>query len=101
MLFFEGYGDHRDLHVLTHSFPTRRSSDLDCTDTVLSWDARLPRTLWPLLARPAFLTREYFAGRRVRYVSPVRLFVTLAIVTFFVAQLMISFGGNEIGRAHV
>src|SRR3546814_17945276 len=25
---FEGYGDHRDLHVLTHSFPTRRSSDL-------------------------------------------------------------------------
>src|SRR3546814_10311563 len=21
------YGDHRDLHVLTHSFPTRRSSD--------------------------------------------------------------------------
>src|SRR3546814_17874995 len=26
--FFEGYGDHRDLHVLTHSCPTRRSSDL-------------------------------------------------------------------------
>src|SRR3546814_16205126 len=26
--FFEVDGDHRDLHVLTHSFPTRRSSDL-------------------------------------------------------------------------
>src|SRR3546814_16853445 len=26
--FLEWYGDHRDLHVLTHSFPTRRSSDL-------------------------------------------------------------------------
>src|SRR3546814_14666755 len=26
--FFKGYGDHRDLHVLPHSFPTRRSSDL-------------------------------------------------------------------------
>src|SRR3546814_255697 len=26
--FFSCYGDHRDLHVLTHSFPTRRSSDL-------------------------------------------------------------------------
>src|SRR3546814_13432998 len=25
---FEGYGGHRDLHVLTHAFPTRRSSDL-------------------------------------------------------------------------
>src|SRR3546814_10502520 len=28
VFFFLGYGDHRDLHVLTHSFPTRRSSDL-------------------------------------------------------------------------
>src|SRR3546814_18293581 len=26
--FFYVYGDHRDLHLLTHSFPTRRSSDL-------------------------------------------------------------------------
>src|SRR3546814_7151835 len=24
---FYGFGDHRDLHVLTHSFPTRRSAD--------------------------------------------------------------------------
>src|SRR3546814_2904075 len=28
---FAGYGDHRDLHVLTHSFPTRLSSDLSAT----------------------------------------------------------------------
>src|SRR3546814_1316558 len=28
MFCFYGYGDHRYLHVLTHSFPTRRSSDL-------------------------------------------------------------------------
>src|SRR3546814_13274655 len=27
--FFECTGDHRVLHVLTHSFPTRRSSDLE------------------------------------------------------------------------
>src|SRR3546814_16244496 len=26
--FCYGYGDHRDLHVATHSFPTRRSADL-------------------------------------------------------------------------
>src|SRR3546814_14485644 len=30
---FQGYGDHRDLHVLTHSFPTRRSSDLSAHGT--------------------------------------------------------------------
>src|SRR3546814_10817677 len=28
-LFFYCYGDHRDLHVLTHSFPTLRSSGLE------------------------------------------------------------------------
>src|SRR3546814_11032795 len=28
LLFFHGDGHHRDLHVLPHSFPTRRSSDL-------------------------------------------------------------------------
>src|SRR3546814_8299544 len=27
LFFFYCYGHHRDLHVLTHSFPTRRSSD--------------------------------------------------------------------------
>src|SRR3546814_14500360 len=32
LFFFYWYGDHRDLHVLTHSFPTRRSSDLGVLD---------------------------------------------------------------------
>src|SRR3546814_10999793 len=30
LFFFLVYGDPRDLHVLTHSFPSRRSSDLPC-----------------------------------------------------------------------
>src|SRR3546814_11969544 len=38
MFFFLRYGDHRDLHVLTHSFPTRRSSDLT------SWQTRARNT---------------------------------------------------------
>src|SRR5216110_3057971 len=28
LFFFQSSADHRDLHKLTHSFPTRRSSDL-------------------------------------------------------------------------
>ena len=64
----------------------------DVLDSVFSWDSRTPRTLWPLLVRPGFLTREYFAGRRVRYVSPVRLFFFIAVLTFFVGRLTVSFG---------
>ena len=68
----------------------------DALDSILNIDARVFRTLWPLLARPAYLTCEYFAGRRVRYVSPVRLFVFLSILTFFIARLTINIHGQPI-----
>ena len=68
----------------------------DFLDSVLNIDARIFRTLGPLFTRPAYLSLEYFAGRRVRYVSPVRLFVFLSIVTFFVAQLMLTLGDGAI-----
>jgi hypothetical protein len=64
----------------------------DFLDSVFDWDGRLPRTVLPLFTRPGYLSADYFAGRRVRYVSPVRLFFFIAIVTFFVAQLTLSFG---------
>src|SRR3546814_7052167 len=35
VFFFLLYGAHLDLHVLTHSFPTRRSADLVGTDFAL------------------------------------------------------------------
>jgi len=68
----------------------------DFFDSVFDFDARTPRTLWTLFVRPGLLSREYFEGRRVRYVSPVRLFFFLAIVTFFFAQLVVSFGDDAI-----
>lgn len=66
----------------------------DFLDSVFDWDGRLPRTVWPLFLRPGHLTLEYFAGHRVRYVSPVRLFFFLAILTFFVGRLVVSFEGE-------
>ena len=65
----------------------------DFFDSVFDWDGRLPRTLVPLLLRPGFLTTEYIAGRRVRYVTPVRLFLFLAIVLFFAVRLVADVGG--------
>jgi anti-sigma28 factor (negative regulator of flagellin synthesis) len=58
----------------------------DIADTLFEIDTRLTRTVAPLLLRPGFLSREYFAGRRVRYVSPVRLFFFVSVIAFFVAQ---------------
>jgi hypothetical protein len=58
----------------------------DFADTVLNIDSRIIHTVGPLLFKPGFLSLEYFAGRRVRYVSPVRLLVFIAVVSFLVAQ---------------
>lgn len=66
----------------------------DALDTVFDFDTRIVRTIGPLFAKPGFITREYFAGRRVRYVSPVRLFFFLIIATIFLAQL--SFDGSDL-----
>ena len=48
-------------------------------------DSRLWRTLWYLLVRPAFLTREFFAGRRVSYLPPFRLYLVISLLFFLVA----------------
>jgi len=47
-------------------------------------DSRLWKTLWYLLARPGFLTREFFEGKRVRYLPPFRLYLVISVVFFLV-----------------
>lgn len=53
---------------------------------ILNLDAKLLRTIKPLLFHPGFLSREYFQGRRMHYVSPLKLYFFLSIVTFFLIQ---------------
>jgi hypothetical protein len=48
-------------------------------------DSRLWRTLWYLLSRPGYLTREFFAGRRVAYLPPFRLYLVISVLFFLVA----------------
>jgi hypothetical protein len=58
-------------------------------ETVLHIDGRIVHTLPPLLLKPGFLTMEYFAGRRVRYIAPFRLMFVLSLLSFFVFHLAI------------
>lgn len=67
----------------------------DFFDSVLDLDSRTVRTMGPLLLRPGFLTREYFAGRRVPYVTPVRLVVFLTVIAFFVSNLALDIDAIE------
>lgn len=67
----------------------------DFFDTVFNIDSRVLRTLGPLFTRPGFLSLEYFAGRRVRYVTPMRLFLFLSLIAFFAIQGSIEFDERD------
>ncbi|MDR0184306.1 DUF3667 domain-containing protein [Lysobacter sp. UC] len=51
-------------------------------------DGRIFRTLRDLLS-PGRVAINYLSGQRAKYVAPLRLFVVLSVLTFFVAQLVI------------
>lgn len=59
----------------------------DALDTLLDFDGRFVHTLPALYTRPGFLSREYFAGRRTRYIAPFRLMFLLCLLAFFVTRL--------------
>lgn len=50
------------------------------------FDSKFFRTLIPLLTKPGFLTKEYWAGRRGHYLHPLRLFFFITIVMVIIAN---------------
>jgi len=79
----------------------------DVADTIFNVDSRIFRSILPLYFRPGYLTNEYFAGRRTRYVTPFRLFFFLCVISFFAIQLSLNFDdinfvgeGNNAGIEH-
>jgi hypothetical protein len=55
-------------------------------------DGRLGRTIKPMFLRPGYLAREYVAGRRVHYTSPLKLFVFSAVIGFLLLSLFYKTG---------
>ncbi|MBS0327277.1 MAG: DUF3667 domain-containing protein [Proteobacteria bacterium] len=67
--------------------PTVRAFMRDAAGRYVALDGRTVRTLRDLMFRPGFLTREYLAGRRRRYIRPGRLFLVLSLAMFAVLRL--------------
>jgi hypothetical protein len=59
---------------------------VDVLDSFLNWDSKFFATIGWLIARPWHLTSEFLAGRRVRYVHPLRLYLLVSILFFFVVN---------------
>lgn len=62
----------------------------DAVDLVFNIDGRIMHTLPALYVRPGFLTLEYFAGRRARYIPPFRLMFFLSVLAFLTIQLLLN-----------
>jgi hypothetical protein len=54
---------------------------------LVEWDSRVWRTLVPLMFRPGYLTAEFMAGRRARYVPPLRLYLIISFILFLTLSL--------------
>ena len=69
-----------------HAIDYRRSFGrvfLDVLDSFLNWDSKFFGTLALLITRPWYLTNEFVAGKRVRHLHPLRLYLLVSIVFFF------------------
>src|SRR6476661_2230205 len=55
----------------------------DVLDSFLNWDSKFFTTIALLIVKPWRLTNEFLAGKRVRYVNPLRLYLLASILFFF------------------
>src|ERR1700680_2137430 len=56
---------------------------VDVLDSFLNWDSKFFATLALLIVKPWRLTNDFLAGKRVRYVHPLRLYLLASILFFF------------------
>jgi hypothetical protein len=66
-------------------YPTVREMVGDTWAELSGYDGRFARTFILLLRRPGALTLEFLAGRRVRFIAPLRLYLVASLVYFLLA----------------
>jgi len=72
--------------AISYNRPFREALSL-LIDSWFSLDNRFFHTLGPVFLRPGFLSREFTAGRRVRYTSPLKFYLFTSLFFFFVLGL--------------
>ncbi len=80
-----------------HAIDYRRSLlrvMIDAADSFLNWDTKFIKSVGILLIKPWKLTNDFNAGRRARYVHPLRLYLLASIAFFLVAKLL-NFNGGD------
>jgi uncharacterized protein DUF3667 len=69
-------------------YPSSRELLVDAFWELSGWDGRFASTARELVRHPGGLTRKFLAGRRARYISPLRLYLMASLVYFLVAAVV-------------
>ena len=68
----------------------------DMLNEAFDLDSKIFRTFMPLMFRPGSLTLEYIAGRRARYINPLRLYIVISLIFFLVLSMVARFSGEDV-----
>src|SRR5438094_5556520 len=73
---------------------------VDLLNEFLNWDSKFFTTIALLILKPWRLTNEFLAGKRVRYVNPLRLYLLASILFFFAVNYAtkgVKFDASKLG----
>lgn len=59
----------------------------EISGNMYSFDSKLFKTIGRLFAKPGLVAAEYVSGKMGRYVPPVRLYIFISLILFFVASI--------------
>lgn len=71
-----------------HIFGVRSLLD-DFFSNYFSFDSKLSRSTLPFLVKPGYLTKRFIEGKRVSFVNPLRLYLIITFVFFFLLSALI------------
>ena len=60
-----------------------RELSIDLAGDYFTFDSKFFRTLGPLIFKPGKVPKEYIDGKRVSHIPPLRVFIFLSFITFF------------------
>lgn len=63
--------------------------------TIFNLDSKVLRSLKYLVIKPGYLTKEYLEGRRVSYLAPIRMYLVLSFLFFFLISVFDFDTSNE------
>lgn len=84
------------LHI--HLNPTLHDLVHDGVHEFLHLDGKIFKTLIVLFQKPGLLTLDFLEGKRVTYINPIRLYLTMSILYFVLSAL--SFGSISFFKVH-